>query len=348
MILLFTPHPPVLRWQRVGPGCRLGERGECDAAGCEPVLHRAAGAGALEAVGYLLLHGGEAVAEEVRRLGPEDLPGLAATVPYLPEANDLTLAAVRAGLAVVPAIDHFLLCDTAFFSALPAEASQYAIPIRLRRRGLRRFGACGVWHRWAWEQVRHRGRGEISRVLSVYLGNGTNLAAIRDGGPVETTVGFTGLEGIPSATGCGDLDPMIPLHLRASGMTFAEISRLLGRGSGFGGLLGKPCSLRRLLTEETDPAVHEVRELYLYSLCKHAGSLIAALGGIDAVAVVGEEGDLCERVAGLLAGWISPVRRAEPGPASGELQSLAFSGKRNQILAEQIRRAQSRGGHHDG
>jgi hypothetical protein len=140
---------------------------------------------------------------------------------------------------------------------------------------------------------------------------------------------------------------MIPLHLRASGLTFAEISRLLSQGSGFGGLLGKLCSLRQLLSE-ADPAVGEARDLYLHSLRKHAGSLIAALGGVDAVVVVGEEEDLCGQVAGQLSDWISQIRRAEPALPPREVQYFIAPGERNQILAEQIRRALSTGGDHGG
>ncbi len=345
MVLLFEPQTPALRWQQVDAGGRVRQSGVCDAEAVHELVIRQVAAGRLDALGYLLPHGGEWVDQEIQPLSPPLPTLLSAAVGLLPEPNALALAAMRAGLDAAPAASHFLLCDTAYFLQLPAPAAHYALPARLRRQGLRRFGAAGLWHRWAWDQVRRRHRPAVARLLSVHVDGASSMAAIVDGQPVETTAGFTGVEGLPSTTACGDLDPTIPLHLRASGMTFAEIGRLLGRDAGFSGLLGRPCSLRRLI-EDDDPEVQAVRDIFLHHLRRQTGAMLAAAGGAEAVAVVGEEADLCEWVSARLSAWVRPVLGRDGDAAGESLQVQVFPATRGQIMAERVYQLACKGGHH--
>jgi acetate kinase len=345
MILLFDPQPPALRWHLADEEMKTAAQGEAGPEECGPIAARAARQGRLDAVGYLLYHGGEKIQAPVGRLTPESLPQLAAaTVGYLPERNELTFAAAREGLAALPGGAHFLLCDTAFFTGLPAAASTYAIPHPLRQQGLKRYGGFGLCHQWVWEQVRARGLSPAGRLISVYLGNNTNLAAIEGGEPRETTIGFTGVEGILSATRCGDLDPTIALHLRASGMSFTQINRLLSRESGFAGLLGRPCGLREILTAGGDPEVAAVREIFRYSVSKYVGAFAAVLGGVEAVAFASEEPErgagfaqeICRRLDRLLA--------AGGGRAGDRLQVHTFSYDKAAIMAARIGHFLQQGG----
>jgi acetate kinase len=346
MVLLFEPQMSVLRWHQVDAGGRVRQSGACDAVAVGGLVARQAAEARLDAVGYLLPHGGEWVDQEIQPLSRPLPASLSAAVGLLPEPNGLALAAMRAGLDAAPAAPQFLLCETAYFLQLPASAAHYALPARLRLQGLRRFGAAGLWHRWAWEQAQRRHRPAVARLLSVHVDGASSMAAIVDGQPVETTAGFTGVEGLPSTTACGDLDPTIALHLRASGMTFAEIGQLLGRDAGFSGLLGRPCSLRRLI-EDDDPAVQAVRDVFLHHLRRQTGALLAAAGGAEALAVVGEEADLCEWVGVRLAAWVRPVLGRGGDPAGEGLQVWAFPTTRGQIMAERIYSLACKGEHHD-
>lgn len=288
MILLFEPAPPFLRWCTVADQVLSEGRVEVSTEGFITLRTRLGGLESVEAVGHLLRHGGTEVDEPVSRLTPACISPLEEVVHLLPEHNDVTVKATKYWLGQPGDVRHLLLCDTAFFVRLPAEASMYAVPYELGKAGVRRYGGFGLCHQWAWKQARLAGGDATSKVVSVYLGDQTNLAAIQDGRALETSFGFTSAEGIPSSTGCGDIDPTIIFQLHAAGMSFGEINRLLTRSSGFTGLLGRPCRLVDLLAAQADREVFEVMELYRYNILKYIGAFIAVLGGVDAVVFIAE------------------------------------------------------------
>lgn len=358
MILLFDPRPPRLWWHGMD-GAQCAE-GQCDFSSqtCEHVVEQTGHLGSAEAVGYLLYHGGEKITETVSRLTRESLPGLMETIRFLPEHNLLTLQLAQQGLDTFPEADHFLLCDTAFFAALPPAASSYAIPYPLRQNGLKRYGGYGLCHQWVWNQVQAQRLAPVNKLISVYLGDNTNIAAIEQGKPRETSIGFTSVEGIPSATSCGNIDPTIPLYLQSSGMTFPEIERLLSRESGFTGLLGKRYSLQEILEEDRDHEIAAVRELFRYSVIKHVGAFIAVLGGIDAIAFVSDDPD---RYTGFVLNISSHIGRLEmecgmkPHPENGEegdadvpVHVYSFPYDKKKVIAEMIQTHQILGGKENG
>jgi acetate kinase len=109
-----------------------------------------------------------------------------------------------------------------------------------------------------------------------------------DGKPVETTIGFTPVEGILSAGGCGDIDATIVFELRAAGMSLEGINHVLSSESGLTGLAGRPCSFRDLMTQQEDPALAPVREILRHSITSYIGAFVAVLGRVDAVVFVSE------------------------------------------------------------
>jgi acetate kinase len=201
---------------------------------------------------------------------------------FMPDENSITLAAVQHGLAAYPRVRHVVLCETGFFATLPPAAAEYAIPQALRQQGVRRYGGFGLAHEWAWDRARQALGLGLGRLVSVFLGNQTSVAAVAGGRAVDTSMGFTGVEGIPSATSCGDIDPTIALQLRAAGMTLPEIGRLLSRESGFAALVGHPCGLAELLAA-ADAATAAARDVFRASVLKQIGAAIAVLGGVEAL-----------------------------------------------------------------
>lgn len=223
-----------------------------------------------DTVGYILPHGGTEFHVAATRLTPAELPRLERCVRFLPALNGRTLAAVQAGLARWPECAHWLFCETAFFADLPPVAAAYALPYDYFTAGYRRYGGDGLCHSWVAQQVR------APRVVSIHLGDRSSVAALQAGHPVATSLGFTPVAGLPSATGCGDLDPAIPLLLCEAGLEPAAVERALAEESGFTALLGRPAGLADVLRE---PGL--ARDLWRHALLKAVGAALATLGGAD-------------------------------------------------------------------
>ncbi|MBN1477542.1 hypothetical protein JXA47_12370 [Candidatus Sumerlaeota bacterium] len=278
MLLILDPAPPHLRWCHCS-----GPPGEWVSGVSSPsaVLANEIHFDTADHIALTLRQGGSAFREPVTPLTEESLRELESVVPALPEHNAITARVARSLLARRPQIPTALLCDSALFTHLPDEATHYALPESLRRLGARRRGGFGLLHQWAWEQIRHGLCVSPERVVSIHLGNQTNVVALRHGRPVETSLGFTPVEGIVSSTGCGDIDPTIVFQLEAAGMSPEEIRRVLSQESGLTALAGRPCDLSDLLHVGDDERLRFAREVYLYQVVKSIGASIALLGGVD-------------------------------------------------------------------
>jgi acetate kinase len=158
---------------------------------------------------------------------------------------------------------------------------------------VRRYGGSGLVHEWVWQNVHERLGSAVSRVISIRLGDHPNVAALRDGRPMETTMGFTPVEGIPSHTGCGDLDVSVVFELHASGMPLREINEMLSARSGFRALVGRKCGFRELVAPGLDPNRAWARRILRYDLVRSVGACAAALGGVDAVVFAAEDPGGC-------------------------------------------------------
>ncbi len=239
-----------------------------------------------DAIGYTLANGANIFRQLKHRLETNDLPRLENCMKYAPDLNRLTHNLVQYGLTHRPDIPQYLLCETAFFSNLPAYASAYALPHKFFEEGIRRYGGDCICHHWIWNSI-HQHDSDISRLLSIHLCNTPNLAAIKDGAPLETSLGFSMLEGLPSATGCGNIDPSIVLLFTAS-QTPTEIEHLLAHESGWKALTGEPCSFNDLLTGKENNAT-STREMLRQGLLKTIGAGFASLGGADAIVFAADD-----------------------------------------------------------
>jgi acetate kinase len=289
MRLLIDADPPCARWCAwEGQALRTGR--SAFHQGWLRGLSRGLGPrGEVTSVSYRLRHGGDRILVPAQRVTRESVGMLREVRRFEPEHNELTYEVLRELLAALPDVPHFVLCDTAFFLALPEPASAYAVPAELRNRGVRRYGGSGLVHEWVWRGVHERFGSAVSRVVSIMLGDHPNVAALKDGLPVETTMGFTPVEGIPSHTGCGDVDVSVVFELRASGMPLREINEMLSVRSGFRALVGRKCGFRDLVAPGFDAKREWTRRILRYGLVKSVGACAAVLGGVDAVVFAAED-----------------------------------------------------------
>ncbi len=248
-----------------------------------------------EAVGHRIVHGGERFREAVRIDAPVEraLRELSDLAPLHQPKSLAALDAVSERLSQLPAVACF---DTAFHATLPPSASTYALPAAWRERlGVRRFGFHGLSHGWvarrAPELLEHEQTG--LRIVSCHLGAGASLCAIHDGRSVDTTMGFTPLEGLVMATRSGSIDPGALLWLaQHKRISIGELADTLEHGSGLLGLAGTP-DMREVLAREQqgDASSALAVAVYLRSLRAQIAAMAAAMNGLDALCFTGGVGE---------------------------------------------------------
>jgi acetate kinase len=265
-----------------------------------PVLD---GRGEITAAAHRIVHGGETLTAPAR-LTPEVLARIEACVPLAPLHNPPGLAAIRALAAARPELPQCACFDTAFHAGQPEVETAYALPPEWHARGLRRYGFHGLSYAGL---VARMGADLPPRLLALHLGAGVSLCAIRDGRSVATTMGYSPLSGPPMASRCGDIDGMAVLRLaREAGVEAA--ARLLNHGSGLTGLAGSG-DMAALLARDDAEARFAV-DHFVHHVVRQAGALVAAMGGVDALAFTGGVGenapDIRRRIAGGLA-FLGPL-----------------------------------------
>ena len=250
----------------------------------------------IDVVGHRVVHGGTrfvsatAISDEVK----QQIAALAALAPL---HNLAALSAIAAAeRSLVPGTPQVAVFDTAFHASLPAPAYTYAGPQEWLDAGLRRFGFHGINHEYVAHRAAHiLGRSTDGlRMITCHLGSGASLAAVRDGRSVDTTMGFTPLDGLAMSTRSGSVDPGLLLHLLRSGGTSAdELHEVLNRGSGLAGLSGTSGDMREVLAarEQGDTRAQLAFDVYVHRLCRCIGAMLPSLGGLDAIAFTGGVGE---------------------------------------------------------
>lgn len=203
MIIIFDPSPPLIKWCIDKDGKRFESACEFGPNWSEQVLAEISDLEKLTAIAYIVDHGGDAIKEPVSILTQTKLENLARSIPFLPEHNNLIYKVAQFWFNKFPGILQVLFCETAFFTNLPDKSSTYAIPYELSSKGIKRYGGYGLLHQWAWVQSRNVLIPPPTNLISIYLNNHINVTGIKDGQPVETTIGFTPIEGLPSAGSSG-------------------------------------------------------------------------------------------------------------------------------------------------
>lgn len=254
--------------------------------------------GDIHAVGHRVVHGGERftrsalIDDEVLR-GIEDCIELA---PLHNPANIQGIIAARTALGMdLPQVAVF---DTAFHQTLPEHAYLYALPYQLyRRHRIRRYGFHGTSHRYvAYRYRKLRGIArDATNIITLHLGNGCSVAAIKGGNSLDTSMGFTPLEGLVMGTRSGDLDAsIVDLIAVKEGLSTHEVERLLNKESGLLGISGLTDDMRELLAEAHEHDDRRARlaiEIFCYRARKYIGSYLAAMNGTESIVFTGGIGE---------------------------------------------------------
>ncbi len=248
----------------------------------------------IDAVAHRIVHGGARFSRPCRIDSAVETQ-LTQLIPLAPLHNAAALRLIRASRALFDArVAQIAVFDTGFYHDLPAVAARYALPTDLLvRHGLRRYGFHGLAHQALWQRWSAVQSPPIpdARVITLQLGSGASITAIRAGTPIDTSMGFTPLEGLMMATRCGDLDPGLLLHLqRELNISLDELDELLNRRSGLLGVSGLSADMRELLASDTAAAQLAV-SMYCYRARKYIGAYMAALGGVDSIVFGGGVGE---------------------------------------------------------
>jgi acetate kinase len=260
-----------------------------------------AGMPSADAVGHRIVHGGERFRDAVR-IDEEVERALRELISLAPLHQPKSLAALDAVTEALPDLPAVACFDTAFHATLGEPAATYALPSSWRERfGLRRYGFHGLSHAYATRRSAELLGRTPGRLVVCHLGAGASLAAIREGRSVDTTMGFTPLEGLVMATRSGSVDPgMLLWLLEGEAMSEREMAEALEHQSGLRGLAGTSDMGEVLKRADAgDPAAVLARDVYVHRLRALIGSMTASLGGLEVLAFTGGVGENAPQVRAL-------------------------------------------------
>jgi acetate kinase len=336
---------------------------EKDKAALEATIE---GFGEVHAVGHRIVHGGDEFRGPVL-IDPSVRQRLGALTDLAPLHQPKSLAALDAVTEVLPDVPAVACFDTAFHATIPAAAATFALPAEWRERwSLRRFGFHGLSHAYVSRRAADllgvsssdsdsdsdSDSGSGLRLVSCHLGAGASLAAVRDGRSVDTTMGFTPLDGLVMATRSGSVDPGLVLWLQThAGIPADELGDALENRSGLAGLAGTG-NLREILARATagEAQAELAREVYLHRLAASVAAMTAALGGLDALAFTGGVGEnsaeIRSRAAarlGFLGVYVDNDRNGtapsdrDISPPGAPVRVLVISAREDIEIARQVR-----------
>ena len=242
----------------------------------------------LAAAGHRIVHGGPDFREP--RVVDEKLKrALETLVPFAPLHLPGQLAIIAAVAGHYPGLPQVACFDTAFHGSMPEIASRFALPGELWRQGIRRYG----FHGLSYEYVTAKLGGELgARAIVAHLGNGASMVALKDGLPLDTSMGLTPAGGFMMGTRSGDLDPGVLLYLLRRGDSAEKLEDLFNHEAGLRGVSGRGGDMKVLLeSRENDPAAALAVAMFCYQVRKWIGSFSAVLGGLDTLVFTGGIGE---------------------------------------------------------
>ncbi len=262
----------------------------------------------IAAIGHRVVHGGSLYDGAVL-VNSDVLAKLEKLDPLAPLHQPHNLAGIRTLAKLVPELPQVACFDTAFHHNLPLLAQQFALPEKYYEKGIRRYGFHGLSYEYIASILADVVGAKIAsgKVIVAHLGNGASMCALCDRQSIDTTMGFTALDGLPMGTRCGNLDPGVVLYLQNEmGMSTEEVSKLLYNKSGLLGVSGISNNMQELLASDKDSARKAI-DLYVYRINRELGALISSLGGLDALvftAGIGEHSSEIRKRVCVLASWL--------------------------------------------
>lgn len=249
----------------------------------------------IDAVGHRVVHGGEAFSGSVR-ITEEVIEEMTRCIDFAPLHNPANLKGISAAMKLLPGIPQVGVFDTAFHHTMPDYAYIYGLPYELyKRHGIRRYGFHGTSHRYVSRRCARLMKRNIEelKIITLHLGNGASGCAIKGGVSIDTTMGFTPLEGFVMGTRTGDLDPAILLHIMAKEeLTAHEMNAMLNKHSGLLGISGLGSDAREIEENiEKNDRARLAADIFTYRIKKYIGAYSAAMNGVDVIVFTGGIGE---------------------------------------------------------
>lgn len=253
----------------------------------------------IDVVGHRVVHGG-AKYNQATVITLEVKQAIADLIPLAPNHNPAHLEGINTIEEVLPQVPQVAVFDTAFHTTIPQAAHIYPLPYRWYEKGIRRYGFHGISHEYCANrtaqilQQPHR----FLKIVTCHLGNGCSLAAIENGICIDTTMGFSPLEGLMMGTRCGSIDPQIPIYMMQKyGLNAEQLNKILNKESGLKGVSGISADMRGILKAiaNDDRRAQLTFDIYIHRLKTAIGAMVASLNGLDVLvftAGVGENSSI--------------------------------------------------------
>ncbi|MDR2197290.1 MAG: acetate kinase [Coriobacteriales bacterium] len=250
----------------------------------------------IAAVGHRVVHGGEHFYQSTI-IDDEVLAQIRECVPLAPLHNPPALTGIEASKALIPTALQVAVFDTAFHHTMPPKAFMYALPYEMyEQHRIRKYGFHGTSHRYVARRAAHilKRPLEDMRIVTCHLGNGGSIAAVDHGRSVDTSMGFTPLDGLMMGTRCGSIDPAIVTYLILElGLSAEDVDQMMNRRSGLFGISGISNDIRDIdeAAKSGDTRAQLALEMYAYSVRKFLGKSVFAMGGLDAIVMTAGVGE---------------------------------------------------------
>ena len=250
----------------------------------------------INACGHRVAHGGEIFKESVL-VGEKEKEQIRALFALAPLHNPANLQGIEAMEAILPNVPQVAVFDTSFHQSMPAEAYLYAIPYEYYQTDkVRRYGFHGTSHRFVAPKAAKMAGLDInnSKIISCHLGSGASICAVKDGKSVDTSMGFTPVEGLIMGSRCGDLDLGVLLYIaEKENMTIKEMNNFINKKCGLNGITGGVVDMRDIMAGKRERKERETYafDMFAYRVKKYIGAYAAAMGGVDAILFTGGIGE---------------------------------------------------------
>lgn len=282
------------------------------------------------AVGHRVVHGGEKYQKPVRiTLSVEkEIKKLSSLAPL---HNPPNLEGIKACKKLLPKAKQVAVFDTAFHQTLPPKAFIYALPYKLyKKNGIRRYGFHGTSHSYISKETIKFLKKKQTKIVTCHLGNGSSITAVKNGISIDTSMGFTPLQGVPMGTRSGDIDPAIALKL-AQKLSPQKADELLNKQSGFKGVSELSSDMRDLLkTRKTKPKSQLAIDIFAYKVAQYIAAYSASLQGLDALSFTGGIGQNSGYIRAQICHYISHLGVALD-PTNNRANKTLISNKKSRV-----------------
>lgn len=281
-----------------------------------------------KAVGHRVVHGGQHFTSPII-IDDHNFAQLDALCPLAPLHQPHNLHAIRTLRGMMPEVPQVACFDTAFHATMSATTRRYAIPRTLEAEGIRRYGFHGLSYETIAAKLSAIAPAQAKgRIIVAHLGNGASLCALQDGKSVDTTMGFSALDGLVMGTRCGNLDPEIVLYLlREKKMNPQQVEDLLYRQSGLLGVSGISSDMR-ILQASSEGSAKEAIDLFVFRIVREIGALMATLGGLEGIVFTAGIGEHSPEIRGMVCKrleWLGVKFNAEANQRTETLISTSES-----------------------